>query len=74
MSNRYPGEDLDDAADRLYEEHVQELLDAKAEGYEAGLKDQRVETNPYSLNSPLHTRWLDAWREGIWAKAKRRAA
>ena len=60
--------------DRAYDDHVQDLLDAKADGYEAGLKGQSVEMNPHTPISPLYTRWLDGWREGLWVLTKQRAA
>lgn len=48
MSRRYPGEDLDDAADRLHDEHVQDVIDDEAELREA--KRRAAGTSPEELS------------------------
>lgn len=60
--------DFDEAGEREdaeYDKAEQELVDAFFEGKRAGLREERIETNPYLSIDAAYTRWIDGWREGI---------
>ena len=70
-SCHYDADAFDKRADDDFSSYRQDLLDAKADGYEAGLKGQRIEMNPYLPIEPEYTQWIDGWREGLWIFTKR---
>lgn len=76
MTRRY--EQVDEYApgneDYEYDNWRQRLLDARADGREAGRNGRSCEMNPYFTFEAEHTHWHDGWLEGLVQQSTRRVA
>lgn len=64
MSNRFDDEDLYDAADRLYDEHRQELADAYADGKRVGHMGLGAGLCPQGYSDAERAEWLKGFNHG----------
>lgn len=66
--------DIDERADEAYDRAVQELLDARIEGREAGRLGLAAALCPYIPSEPAYTAWHDGRMEAMAEQLKRKAA
>jgi hypothetical protein len=69
---RFPGEDIDDAADREHDDAVVSLLDAKIEGREAGRLNLAAALCPYIASEPQYNAWHEGRMEALAEQLQRR--
>lgn len=62
--SRYRDESLDDAADRLYEEHRQRMTDAYIDGKEVGKMGLGAGLCPQHYSNAEHSEWLRGFAHG----------
>jgi ribosome modulation factor len=63
MSRRY-GEDVDEAADRLYDEHRQQMADAYADGVRVGCMGLGAGLCPQGYSNDERDEWLRGFASG----------
>jgi ribosome modulation factor len=72
---KYRDESLDDAADRLFEEHRQQLCDANADGRKVGRMGLGAGLCPQGYSNDERDEWLKGFAEGAASLlTERRAA
>lgn len=72
--SRFRDEELDDAADRLYDEHRQQMADAYADGAKVGRMGLGAGLCPQGYRDDERNEWLRGFRAGAAELLKERKA